>query len=122
MTRRPFALLCTCVLLCVAAPVVALGGAAAAGPGQPAPTVVEAGPDVDPTGSVDVTLQLREAIASVPAGGTLKLGHGAKYLVEGTLRIKQRDGFTLDGNGATLTATTPRSVADSHIWVYGGSN
>ncbi len=122
MFRRLLALLCASTILGIAATTGAPYERAAADLRQTTPPIVQVQNSVDPTGSVDVTAQLREAIASVPAGGTLKLAHGARYLVEGTLRIKQREGFTLDGNGATITATTPRSVGDSHIWVYGGSD
>jgi hypothetical protein len=56
--------------------------------------------------SRDVTTELNAWIASVPDGSTLRFGPAACYRVDRTIRIKDRVGLTIDGNGATFRAMT----------------
>ena len=56
--------------------------------------------------SGDVTPALSKWISSVPDNSTLMLGKGACYQVDGSLAITNRRNLMLEGNGATLRATT----------------
>jgi Right handed beta helix region len=56
--------------------------------------------------SRDVSRELNAWIASVSDGSTLRFGPSACYRVDRTLRIKDRIGLTIDGNGATFRAMT----------------
>jgi hypothetical protein len=53
-------------------------------------------------GSGSVTKQLEEIIASVPDGHCLDFPAGARYRSNGKLKIVQRTGLTINGNGATI--------------------
>jgi hypothetical protein len=61
---------------------------------------------VDPTGRTDVTAKLERFVNSLPNGTTVVLAPHADYRVDGTLEWRRREGITIDGNGATLTADT----------------
>ncbi|MCU1351752.1 MAG: hypothetical protein JWM05_961 [Acidimicrobiales bacterium] len=88
----------------------------------PAPEVRMVPASIDRSGATDVTLPLRDFLGSVPDGAVAQLARGATYRVEGTLKLRGRRDLTLDGNGATITATGPQSVPRSHIWLEGGTN
>ena len=90
---------------------------------------------IDATGTWDVTTQLNEYFESVPDGSVVSLPPGAKYRVEGVLRLMEKRNLTIEGNGALIFAETdghavtppgdlkhlwPR--ARSHVEVNGGSN
>jgi hypothetical protein len=71
-----------------------------------APAVATAPASIAADCSRDVTAGLTAWIASVPDGSTLQFGAHACYRVDGTLRIQNRHGLTIDGNGATFRAMT----------------
>ena len=77
---------------------------------------------VDATGATDVTQALRAFFSSVPNGQVAQLAKDALYRVEGTLKLENRHFLTIDGNNATIFATAKTSVANSHLWIEGGSN
>lgn len=72
--------------------------------------------------SVDVTGALNELIAKAPRGTTVELARNGCYRVDGSLAIKDRRDFTLDGNGATLEPDEKGSRDRRHIWVWNGRN
>lgn len=74
--------------------------------------------------SDDVTAELNAWLASVPDGSTAVLGENGCYRVEGTVLLAGREGFTLDGNGATLRALDDTTAASSrrHVTIDGGSD
>lgn len=82
----------------VAAPHAAATAAARATVSVPA--------SVDATGRTDVTDALNRLFAAAPPGATVALGRGARYRVEGVLDIANHDGLTIEGDGATIFATT----------------
>ena len=80
-------------------------GTASAGP--VGPIAVPAG--IDPTGLIDVTNDLNAFFASLPRGATVVFPPTATYRAEGTVRLVDRIGLLLLGNGASLVATTDGS-------------
>lgn len=96
---------------------VGLGSGAAAGA---EPYRVPA--TVDPTGSRDVTAELLAFFASVPDGSTIEFVPGARYRIDGPLRIEERHGLTFEGRGATFVAVTKADRKRRHWWVIGGSD
>jgi hypothetical protein len=56
--------------------------------------------------SADVTAQLRAFMGSVPNGSTITFPKKACYRIEGILALARRANLEIDGNGATLKATT----------------
>jgi Right handed beta helix region len=70
--------------------------------------------------SVDVTAQLRAWLGSFPAGATATLAAGGCYRVDGTLELSGRT-LTIEGNGATLRATTTGAARRAHLRFTGGS-
>ncbi len=100
-------------------PTTAIGSAAAASVAAPVVTIPTT---VDATGATDVTEALRTFFASVPDGEVAQLARGARYRVEGTLKLKNRNNFTVDGNHATIISTAKTSVLHGHIWIEGGTN
>jgi hypothetical protein len=72
--------------------------------------------------SSDVTSSLSKWIASVPDNSTLILGKGACYRVEGSLTIANRRALLVDGNGATLKATTRGSRIRVHVTIDNSEN
>lgn len=75
---------------------------------------------IDPTGRADVTTSLQRFLASVPSGREIRFRRG-RYRVEGTLFLRGRKRITIDGNGATVFATTRGGPDRSQWWVKGGS-
>jgi hypothetical protein len=77
--------------------------------------------------SADVTKAINEWMASVPDGSTLVFGWRACYRTERTLRLRDRVGLTLHGNGATFKRfelSPPRlryPNSNRHWLVRGGS-
>lgn len=100
--------------------------------------VVEVPASIDRTGRTDVTNALNDVLARLAPGTTLRFPAGARYRVEGSLVLPQRERVTIEGNGATLFATTvgparPNAHAPSvlkphwprkrvHLFVNGGSD
>jgi len=64
---------------------------------------------IDATGATDVTDVLNTFLANVGPGTTVTFPARARYRVEGTVLLPNWRGVTLDGNGATLFATTDGS-------------
>jgi hypothetical protein len=77
-----------------------------AGTSQPTGKVYSLPASVASDCSGDVTPALSKWISSVPDNSTLMLGKGACYRVDGSLAITNRRNLMLEGNGATLKATT----------------
>ncbi|MGH9177587.1 MAG: right-handed parallel beta-helix repeat-containing protein [Acidimicrobiales bacterium] len=94
--------------------------------GTPIGTVVTVPLTIAANCSVDVTSKLTSWIASVPDGSTLRLLPGGCYRIEGTVLVKDRNGLTIDGNGATLRAFTVGSgtwgqvQTRNHLRFWGG--
>lgn len=61
---------------------------------------------IDQTGNSDVTAALQAFLDRVPDGSTISFPHNARYRVEGTLTLTARRNLTIQGNGATVFATT----------------
>jgi Right handed beta helix region len=72
--------------------------------------------------SSDVTSPLSKWIASVPDNSTLMLGRAACYRVDGSLTIANRRRLLVDGNGATLKATTRGSRIRVHVAIDNSEN
>jgi hypothetical protein len=80
--------------------------------------------DIDATGAADVTDGLNTFFASVPDSSTILFPAGAQYRVEGTLLLIGRRKLTIEGNGATVLATTDGSGVTpppllAHLWPRG---
>lgn len=75
---------------------------------------------VDPSGGRDVTASLQQVLDETPDGATLRFPAGARYRIEGTLQLHDRNGITLDGNGAELFATTRGDRTRSQLVARGG--
>lgn len=70
--------------------------------------------------SADVTSSLTSWIASLPSGSTAQLRSGGCYRVEGTIELRDRSGLVIEGNGATLRATTTGGSHRAHLrFIYG---
>jgi parallel beta-helix repeat protein len=66
---------------------------------------------IDPTGARDVSAELYAFIQHVPDGNTVTFPHNARYRVESTISLVNRNNLVVDGNGATFFATTDGSGA-----------
>jgi hypothetical protein len=113
-TRRFRKLLIAVVLGLIGAGLVGTGSAQAVGSYSPS--------GIDATGSSDVTARLQAFLDSVPDGSTISFPAGARYRVEGTLRLVKRNNLTVIGNGALFYAQTPGDRSRSHWALEGGSN
>lgn len=76
---------------------------------------------VDGTGADDVTWALQQVVDAVPDGGTLRLPSDARYRIEGTLSVEGRRGLTIEGDGATLVATTKGRPNRFHVLIQHSS-
>ena len=72
--------------------------------------------------SRDVTGSLISWIKSVPNGSTLSFRAGGCYRIDGSVKIEDRYGLILDGNGATFRAFTAADYGRRHFWFFGGGN
>ena len=72
--------------------------------------------------SVDVTAALTRFIESVPDHATITLARRGCYLVEGTLEFRDRNGLIIDGQQATVRATTTADDSRSHWRFYHGTD
>jgi hypothetical protein len=91
-------------------------------PTGPSVPVVRVPPTIDPTGRNDVTKSLQRFLSSVPREREILFRKGARYRVEGTLVLRNRHGMTIDGNGATVFATTRGQKDRAQFWIKGGTN
>src|SRR6476660_8785707 len=89
-------------------------------PTVPVSAVVRVPASIDPTGRVDVTKSLQRFLSSVPREREVLFRKGARYRVEGTLVLRNRHGMTIDGNGATVFATTRGKIDRAQFWIKGG--
>ncbi len=90
---------------------------------DPEPVGIKVPSSIDASGEADVTKALNEFLTGVPEGSAVVFGEDARYRVEGTLLIQNRQGLTLGGNGATIVAVTdgadvapPELAGLGHRW------
>jgi hypothetical protein len=76
---------------------------------------------IDSTGTDDVTEPLQEFLDGVPNGSVIEFRAGARYRIEGTLALARRRNLTVEGNGATVFATTEGERERSQWTILGGS-
>lgn len=72
----------------------------------PGPRVSFVPTSIDRTGSSDVTAALNAYLAGVPDGNTVVFPSKARYRIEGTLSLENRNGLVIEGQGATFFAKT----------------
>ena len=113
------ALLTLTALTVLAVGLTPTASSVAAAPVAPVTTIPAT---VDRTGATDVTEALRAFFASVPDGEVAQLGRKAIYRVEGTLKLKNRNDLTVDGNYATIISSAKTSVLRGALWMEGGTN
>jgi hypothetical protein len=65
---------------------------------------------IDSTGSADVTDQLSAFLAGVAPGSTVMFQPNGQYRIEGVVTLLNEHDLVIDGNGATLFATTDGST------------
>lgn len=113
-----------------------LVGAALAGGNLPAQPVVASEDcyrvprSIPRDGSVNVTRRLQRFLNRVPDGACIRFPYQARYRVEGTLRLRNRVGLTVYGNGSKIFATSvrgdldpgPKTVWRQHLAIVGGSD
>ena len=90
-------------------------------PTVPSRRVVPVPASIDPTGRVDVTKTLQHFLTSVPSNRDVSFRKGARYRVEGTLVLWNQHRLTIDGNGATVFATTRGNKDRAQFWIKGGT-
>ena len=73
-------------------------------PGRPRTTLTPPA-TIDATGTRDVTAELQSFLNKVPHHATITFPAGARYRIEGTLKMRSRNDITINGNGATFFAT-----------------
>ena len=88
---------------------------------EPQGSAISVPTSIDATGQTDVTDPLNAWFASVPDSSVVRLAHNGRYRVEGTLLFVDRHALTIDGNGATIFATTDGSGVTppaliAHLW------
>jgi hypothetical protein len=71
---------------------------------------------LDATGEVDVTADLQWFLDRVPDGTAVVFPAGARYRVDGTLWLVQRNGLRLEGNGATVFAGSVTDDSGRSLW------
>lgn len=76
---------------------------------------------IDSTGRLDVTNPLQRFLASVPGGHEIRFAKNGRYRVEGTLFLRGRRNITIDGNGATVFATTRGGPDRAQWWIKDGA-
>jgi hypothetical protein len=96
---------------------------AVAAPSAPVAPVVRTAPAaIDATGTRDVTTELQAFLDGVPNHGVAVLARGGVYRVEGTLVLTGRHDLRLNGNDASIVATTSGDYSRSQLRIVGGSN
>jgi Right handed beta helix region len=93
-----------------------------AGTSQPTGKTYPAPRSIASDCSADVTAALTKWITSVPDNSTLRLGERACYRVDGSFTIANRETLLVDGNGATIKATTKGSRIRVHIGIADSEN
>jgi hypothetical protein len=76
---------------------------------------------IDYTGTKDVTDLLQSFIDGLDDGVLVRFHHNGRYRVEGTLFVTNKT-LTVDGQGATIFATTPGTLERSQWWITGGED
>jgi hypothetical protein len=83
--------------------------------------------NIDATGKLDVTDPLNAYLAGVPNGSVIQFPAGARYRAEGVIRLIDKNDIVIEGNGATIFATTdgggvlpPEDL--KHLWPRGRSH
>ena len=97
-----------------------LGSPVAAGAGGGPPGTRKVPDSIDATGGTDVTAELQGFLEQVPNGSTIEFPKDAQYRIEGSLSLVERENLTIDGNGATVFATTTGERTRSQWNVVGG--
>lgn len=69
-------------------------------------TVYTVPTSIDTTGTRDVSAELNAFIGRVPDGNTIMFPRNARYRIESTISLVDRNNIVVNGNGATLFATT----------------
>jgi hypothetical protein len=87
-----------------------------------APHAVSVPASIDATGHTDVTKQLNVFIRSVPDNSVVTFAKKGHYRVEDVLKVTDKHHVTLDGNGATLEATTKGYRERNLVTFEGGSD
>jgi hypothetical protein len=72
--------------------------------------------------SRDVTTALSAFVAGVPDHSTIQFSAHGCYRVDGTLELVGRNGLVVDGQDATVRATTTGKRSRSHLRILGGSD
>jgi hypothetical protein len=72
---------------------------------------------LDATGTTDVTAQLRAFIDNVPDGSTISFPAGARYRIDGSLIIEDRNHLIFEGNGAEFVAVSDADRNRRHWWI-----
>jgi hypothetical protein len=99
-------------------------------PSSPTPPPPACDVTLPPPLRVSNTALIEGAEAATPDGGTLCFPAGATYVSEGTWKIADRENLTVEGNGATLRATSlvgdldpgVRTDGREHVLVDDGSD
>jgi len=89
-------------------------------PAAAAPPTYSVPITIDSTGTTDVTTQLSQFLSSVPDGATVSFRPLGRYRVDGTLLLRSRHNLGLEGNGATVFATTTGAPTRAHMAFSGG--
>lgn len=112
------------MLLAVLVSLLAVGCSDPFGPGVADPHRVTIPASIDASGGADVTDELNSFFSSTPDSSTISFPANARYRVEGTLMFVNRRSLTIEGNGATVVATTDGSGVTppatlAHLWPRG---
>jgi hypothetical protein len=81
------------------------------------PAVISIPSSIDSTGSKDAGAALNAFIGKVKDGSTIVFRAGGVYRLNGAIKLAQRHGLTLNGNGATLRSSGPATDAGSLFWL-----
>ncbi|MDQ1461764.1 MAG: hypothetical protein QOI08_3248 [Actinomycetota bacterium] len=73
---------------------------------------------IDATGSTDVTSALQRFVNLTPDHSELDFRAGARYRIEGTLHLNERNDMAIDGKGATFFATQPTRDRNRSQWSF----
>ena len=76
---------------------------------------------IDATGRADDTKALQAFLNRVPNGRVIQFRRGGRYRVDGTLFLRNRHDLTIDGDGATVFATTRGGRNRAQWWIKDGS-
>src|SRR4051812_11459823 len=76
---------------------------------------------IDKTGASDVSRQLDDFIGGLEDDTTVTMDGSARYRVDGTLIVRNKNGIVIDGNGASIVSSDPDRTG-SIVLVDGGSH